>query len=123
METKDLPKTWTGPDNSRLMRHQTSMRLSVHVAAKIQALCDMFPHRTKTQIINDLLATALDQLRASLEVTHPWEETEEGLENLPTQQSEYDSLVEKYLRVIDRESSQKTSETEDAVSRRRTKQL
>ena len=101
METKHLLRNWIGPDNSRLMRNQTSMRLSVHVAAKISTLCDMFPQRTKTQIINDLLSTALDQLESSLEDTHPWEESEEGLENLPTQKSDYQALVKKHLAEIE----------------------
>ena len=83
------------------MRNQTSMRLSVHVAAKISALCEMFPQRSKTQIINDLLSTALDQLEGSLENTHPWEESEEGLENLPTQETDYQALVKKYLTEIE----------------------
>jgi hypothetical protein len=83
------------------MRNQTSMRLSVHVAAKISALCEMFPQRSKTQIINDLLSTALDELEASLEKGHPWEDSEEGLEHLPTQQTNYQALVKKYLEDIE----------------------
>ena len=101
MESKHLLRTWVGPDNSRLMRNQTSMRLSVHVAAKISALCEMFPQRAKTQIINDLLSTALEQLENSLEDTHPWEESEEGLENLPTQKTNYQALVKKHLEEIE----------------------
>ena len=115
MNTKDLLKTWTGPDNSRLMRNQTSMRLSIHVAAKISALCEMFPQRTKTHIINDLLSTALDELASGLEVTHPWEQSEEGLENLPTQKSEYDRLVEKYVKEMEA-GDDETSEIGNAVS-------
>jgi hypothetical protein len=83
------------------MRNQTSMRLSVHVAAKISALCEMFPQRAKTQIINDLLSTALEQLEKSLEDTHPWEESEEGLDNLPTQKTNYYALVKKHLAEIE----------------------
>jgi hypothetical protein len=77
------------------------MRLSVHVAAKISALCEMFPQRAKTQIINDLLSTALEQLENSLEDTHPWEESEEGLENLPTQKTNYQALVKKHLEEVE----------------------
>jgi hypothetical protein len=65
------------------------MRLSVHVAAKISALCEMFPQ------------TALDDLERGLEDTHPWEESEEGLENLPTQKTNYQALVRKYLEEIE----------------------
>ena len=115
METKHLLKTWTGPDNSRLMRNQTSMRLSIHVAAKISALCDMFPQRTKTQIINDLLSTALDELGSGLVDNHPWEDSEEGLGNLPTQKTNYDKLVEKHLRDIEASDGDATSEAKNAV--------
>ena len=100
METKQLLDTWVGPDNSRLMRNQTSMRLSVHVAAKISALCDMFPQRTKTQIINDLLSTALDELERALGKTPYWGPSKEG-EDVPTQKTEYEELVAKHLAEIE----------------------
>jgi len=73
----------------------------VHVAAKISALCEMFPQRSKTQLINDLLSTALEELEGSLEDTHPWEDSEEGLENLPTQKTSYQALVKKHLEEIE----------------------
>jgi hypothetical protein len=95
------------------------MRLSMHVAAKITALCDMFPQRTKTQIINDLLSTALDELERGLEVSHPWEASEEGLENLPTQKIDYDRLVEKHLKEIEATDRDATSEAKDTVPKRR----
>lgn len=59
MDAKDLAALWTAPDNSRLTARQSSFRLPVHVAAKIAALCDLYPSKTKTQIVGDLLATAL----------------------------------------------------------------
>jgi hypothetical protein len=100
MEIAHLLEDWVGPDNSRLMRNQTSMRLSVHVAAKISALCDMFPQRTKTQIINDLLSTALSELEKSLEKNPYWGPTKEG-EDVPTQKTEYEELVAKHLAEIE----------------------
>jgi hypothetical protein len=60
MKPVDLAKVWAAPDNSRLTAKQQSFRLPVHVAAKIQALCDLYPHRTKTEIVGDLLSTALE---------------------------------------------------------------
>jgi predicted DNA-binding protein len=120
MESKHLLKTWTGSDNSRLMRNQTSMRLSTHVSAKISALCEMFPQRTKTQIINDLLSTALDELEGGLEDNHPWENSEDGLENLATQKTHYQTLVEKHLGEIDSANADATSD-ENAVIRKRTR--
>lgn len=66
MEPQDLIKIWGAFDNKRLCAKQFSIRLPVHVAARISALCDMFPGKTKTDIIADLLASALDQLEKSL---------------------------------------------------------
>ena len=60
-----------------------------------------FRRGSKTQIINDLLSTALDELEGSLEDTHPWEESEEGLEYLPTQKTDYQALVNKHLEEIE----------------------
>lgn len=61
MKAADLAKLWGAPDNSRLTAKQQSFRLPTHVAAKINALCDLFPNRTKTEIVGDLLASALDE--------------------------------------------------------------
>lgn len=66
MKSADLHKVWGAPDNSRLTAKQFSFRLPVHVAAKINALCDIFPNKTKTQIVGDLLTTALDEVISSL---------------------------------------------------------
>ena len=66
MEPRDLLKVWGAPDNSKLTPKQWSIRLPIHVAAKICALCDLYPRKTKTEIIGDLLAIALDQLTEAL---------------------------------------------------------
>jgi hypothetical protein len=62
MKAADLAKVWGAPDNSRLTAKQQSFRLPTHVAAKINALCDIFPNRTRTEIVGDLLAAALDDV-------------------------------------------------------------
>ena len=66
MRSADLTKVWSAPDNARLTPKQQSFRLPVHVAAKLDALCAIFPSKTKTEIVGDLLATALDEVEASL---------------------------------------------------------
>lgn len=66
MKAKDLVAVWGAPDNSRLTAKQASFRLPVHVAAKIAALCEMYPQKTKTQIVGDLLAAALSELEREL---------------------------------------------------------
>lgn len=66
MKVSTLHDVWTSPDNTRLTSKQFSFRLPVHIAAKIAALCEMFPHKNRTQIVADLLTSALDELEKSL---------------------------------------------------------
>jgi hypothetical protein len=61
----DLHKIWTAPDNSRLTSKQFSFRLPVHVAAKLAALEEIYANRTRTEIVCDLLAAALDEVERS----------------------------------------------------------
>lgn len=62
MKSSDLHNLWTAPDNSRITSKQYSFRLPVHVAAKLNALAEMYPQKTRTELVGDLLATALDEL-------------------------------------------------------------
>ena len=62
MDPKDLVKVWDAPDHSQLTPKQISIRLPILAAAKIAALCEMYPSKSKSQIIGDLIATALDQV-------------------------------------------------------------
>ena len=65
MKNSELVKVWVLPDNSRVTSKQLSFRLPVHVAAKIFALSDMFPNKTRTKIIGDLLTSALEKIEHS----------------------------------------------------------
>ena len=66
MKTEHLHDLWGGPDNSRLTTKQFSFRLPVHIAAKIAALCEMYPQKTRTQIVADLLTSSLDEFERKL---------------------------------------------------------
>lgn len=66
MKTAHLHDIWTSPDNSRLTSKQFSFRFPVHIAAKIAALCDLYPTKNRTQIVADLLTAALDDLESNL---------------------------------------------------------
>ena len=66
MRPEDLVKVWDAPDHSRLASKQISIRLPMVAMAKINALMEMFPSKSKTQIISDLIATALDQLESGM---------------------------------------------------------
>jgi hypothetical protein len=66
MKTSHLHDLWESPDNSRLTTKQFSFRLPIHIGAKIAALCEMYPQKNRTQILADLLTSALDDLEKSL---------------------------------------------------------
>lgn len=57
-----LHARWGAPDNSRVTSKQYSFRLPLHVAAKIAALEEIYRNRTKTEIVGDLLAAALEEV-------------------------------------------------------------
>jgi len=67
VKASDLRAVWEAPDNTRLMKKQTSVRLATHIGARISALCDIFPSKSKSQLINDLLAAALQVFENSFE--------------------------------------------------------
>lgn len=62
----ELRKLWDAPDHTRLTAKQYSFRLPVHVAAKLAALCELYPTKTRTEIVGDLLAAAINDVAASL---------------------------------------------------------
>lgn len=69
VQTKDLLKLWQAPDHSRLTAKQISLRLPVAIAARVAALCEMYPNKNRTQVISDLLSTALSDLEDAFPVT------------------------------------------------------
>jgi hypothetical protein len=128
MEPRDLVKVWTAPDNTKLTPRQMSIRLPLHVAAKLSALCEMFPKKTRTEILGDLLSTALDQLAQGLS-----EQPSEGeladaeaqgldprdiAEGVWGDRARYDMLVQKYEKELEHETGQ-TTDAPDAPQGKR----
>ena len=108
MEPKDLVKVWDAPDHSKLTSKQWSIRLPILVAGKILALCELYPRKTKTEIIGDLLATAIDQVENALPSTKG-ECLGPGPENLMLFEEQgmkrtFFSLTEKHLRELEKEA-------------------
>jgi len=66
MKTANLHDLWSSPDNTRLTSKQFSFRLPTHVAAKIAALCEMYPTKNRTHVVADLLAAALEELERTM---------------------------------------------------------
>lgn len=85
----DLAAAWGKPDTSVLTPKQTSIRLPVVVASKIDALLEMYPSKNRTEIIGDLLMAALSDFEESLE----WEANDEGLYNPEYDVTEFSEFV------------------------------
>jgi hypothetical protein len=66
MKAKDLAVVWSRPDSTRLAPKQVSVRLPVQVLARIRALEELYPTRNRTEIIGDLLSSALDEVAQGL---------------------------------------------------------
>ncbi|HYW03879.1 MAG TPA: type 1 pili tip component [Gammaproteobacteria bacterium] len=81
MSIKELVQEWEGKAAEKLTAREYSVRLPVHDAARIAALAEMYPLRTESQIITDLISSALDELESALpyvEGTRVVAEDEEG---------------------------------------------
>ncbi len=106
MKTNDLLKVWGAFDNKRLCAKQFSIRLPVHVAARISALCDMYPSKTKTDIISDLLATSLDHIEETLpqyRESQPFEVDGEEVYGNYGPKIEFHNLSNRYYQELEKE--------------------
>lgn len=110
MKTHELITVWGAPEAPRLTPKQISIRLPIIVAAKISALCDLYPRKTKTEIIGDLLTTALEQIeedfpriKGKLEDQNPDYTAYEDIGI----RHDYLKLTEKYLRELEKEAGVK----------------
>lgn len=102
MKTKELITLWGAPETPRLTVKQISIRLPILVSAKISALCEMYSKKTKTDIIGDLLNSALEQLEKDFpkvagEQIGEDEYTDVGIG------STFRKLTEQYLRELEKE--------------------
>lgn len=70
MKTQHFHDVWAGPDNTRLVSKQVSLRLPVHITAKLAALLEIYPQKNRTQLVADLLTAALDDLEKNLPQEH-----------------------------------------------------
>lgn len=108
MKPETLVALWSAPDNTRLTSKQYTFRLPTHVAAKVHALCDMYPAKTRTQIVADLLTSALqniDQGMAMFEgpVVAKDPDTGEEIYDAHGPRIEFRELANKHFAEIERE--------------------
>lgn len=65
MKVKQLIDTWEQTASEVRTVREYRVRLPVHDAAKLAALRDMYPGRSESDLITDLLSAALDDLEAA----------------------------------------------------------
>jgi hypothetical protein len=63
--TNNLLEKWEETGSQEYIALEYETHLPLHDAARIKALSDMYPGRTESQIIADLLSLALDNLEES----------------------------------------------------------
>lgn len=66
MKVKELLCLWEQTANGDLTAEHYSIRLPIEDAAKLQALADLYPRRSVSDIITDLLSAALNEVESSL---------------------------------------------------------
>lgn len=66
MKISTLAKNWENSAKARLTQKQYQLNLQMEDAARIAALAEMYPLRSETDIISELLSAALDELEAHL---------------------------------------------------------
>lgn len=66
MKTSSLYDQWRAMDDRRLSSKPVSVRLPVHVMARLNAIADLFPTKTRTDILTDLLKVGLASFEDSL---------------------------------------------------------
>ncbi len=62
MKVTDLPKYWETKKDPVERSHDYNLRLPLEDAARIAALADLYPDRSETDILNDMVSAALDDL-------------------------------------------------------------
>lgn len=62
MKVTDLPKHWENEKEPVERTHDYNLRLPLEDAARIAALAELYPDRTESDILNDMIGAALDDL-------------------------------------------------------------
>lgn len=62
MKVTDLPQHWEEEKEAIERSHEYNLRLPLEDAARISALAELYPDRSESEILNDMIAAALDDL-------------------------------------------------------------
>ncbi|GAA3572112.1 MULTISPECIES: hypothetical protein [Marinobacter] len=62
MKVTELPQHWESEKDPVERNHDYNLRLPLEDAARIAALAELYPDRSETDILNDMVSAALDDL-------------------------------------------------------------
>ena len=65
-DIKEILQAWKENASMPVSKDKITIHLSLYDIAKIEALAELFPGRTKEQIIGELLSAALNEIEESL---------------------------------------------------------
>lgn len=65
-DVREMLRAWQENASAPVTAHKVAIHLPLYDVARIQALADIFPGRTKEQIITDLLTAALNEIEETL---------------------------------------------------------
>lgn len=66
MKADDLHELWTNGPKMRMSTQPYSFRLPIVIGAQIEALCEIYPQKNRTEIVTDLLSYALEHMQRGL---------------------------------------------------------
>ncbi|GLS27263.1 type 1 pili tip component [Marinibactrum halimedae] len=66
MKLNELAQLWESTASGQMTESEYHLKLPVEDAAKLEALCELYPKRTKEQLLTDLLSAALEDVEKSL---------------------------------------------------------
>ncbi|HET8848704.1 MAG TPA: hypothetical protein VFM78_02365 [Marinobacter sp.] len=62
MKVTDLPQHWEQEKQDAERSHEYNLRLPLEDAARVAALAELYPDRSESDILNDMIGAALDDL-------------------------------------------------------------
>jgi len=121
MKPSDLVTLWAAPDHTHLTAKQYTIRLPIPVAAQIAALCDLYPNKNRTELIGDLLASALDAVKEALPYSQSDEvigldEKDEPVYRIYGPQQKFYDLTKKYTKELETELAHGGQPQEDRAA-------
>lgn len=111
MRVRELLKGLQGTAAAPRAAREFTVRLPLHDAARLLALAEMYPGRTETQLITELLGTAIDELEAAFPYVQGNKVVAEDEQGDPIYEDQgltprFIALTRKHLRRLERELAQ-----------------